>query len=129
VTNDSLSKAIAYLGAVEVAPADYGERGTLGTILVKPARYAFQYGSHGRWWSASAATIALWWEKRDPDAGGCPHCVLMPAWWSPQKPETYHCRICGDYFDESLGDTVLPRCGAAPSRITADLETGAEVAA
>jgi hypothetical protein len=78
VTNDSLAKAIAYLGAVEVG---------VGESTGVP-RYAFTFGSHGRYMTAARSTVLAWWASHDyqpPTNGSTPCGVLMPDWWSPEQ--------------------------------------------
>ena len=88
VTNDSLSKAIAYLGAVEVAPGTLAFRGHDGQYrIINECRVLDYLGRAG------AAT------------------TLAPLWWTPEQ----RIRLSGD--------------PANPQRITANLETGAEVPA
>jgi hypothetical protein len=66
---DSLAKAIADLGAVEVAPGRYAFKGVNG------------YGEP-RWLIGTAEQIS------DPDDMPIIETV-MPAWWSPSSRETY----------------------------------------
>jgi hypothetical protein len=122
VTNDSLSKVIAYLGAVEV-----GDGESTGV-----PRYAFAFGSHGRYMTAARSTVLAWWASHDyqpPTNGSTPCGVLMPAWWSPEQPYAIRNRIhsiAATYKTrEAAGDGFI----AGDYAVTADLDTGAEVLA
>ena len=63
-TNDSLAKAIAYIGAVEVAPG----------------RYAFRAFGEGPW--KIAEHLETWPINENSSPA---YRVEMPAWWSPNQ--------------------------------------------
>jgi hypothetical protein len=121
-TNDSLAKAVEYLSAVEVAPG----------------RFAFHDEVRGRWYvslddspmimvgqmldtDVHVEHMDMFWERTYRN-----DCVLMPLWWTPGQRTITRCTICGGRGKHTVAhtgdlDTV--------ERITADLNTGAEVPA
>ena len=117
--NDTLTRAIEYLGAVEVAPG----------------RYAWQpNGDEWRVWRVVDAETLLdlaAWVGLDPFR--CGHA--MPTWWSPERRLAW--RLVGDPTDtryetkqDALADLRgIGAIGATIERITADLNTGDEVSA
>lgn len=117
--NDSLAKAIAYLGAVEVAPGKFT---------------AFKDG-RGQWRGLKPEAFRV-----DPDRMGgrdvyYNYCRVyasfaMPAWWSPEQRFAYRSRTTGYVYPPFTGQGQDPAsCYPAFERITADLETGEEVPA
>ncbi len=149
-TNDSLAKAVAYLGAVEVAKieraVDY-----LGATEIEPDRYAY-FELDDLWHvvngskleplaitlrsvSGSKAQIKAHriWRAGHFD-------VTMPAWWTPEQRFAWRIasngpNVCkADRSDRYGSEAAAKReahfiGGAAVERITANLETGAEVPA
>jgi hypothetical protein len=118
MTNDSLAKAIDYLGAFEVAPGQYV---FLYQGASKPRYYVF----------AAHELIALaedTYGDLTPMSAGLP----MPAWWTPERKyatdlgdgerDTYLSRETAEAFCKQFHDENA-------RIITADLETGAEVPA
>lgn len=99
--NDSLAKAIAYLGAVEVAPGRYAWHR-------EPEPSGWYVGPESALYVPMLSLFAK-----------------MPAWWSPEQrfawrmPDGRVVDLATHSFSEKLG----------AQRITADLKTGAEVAA
>ena len=126
-TNDPLASAVAYLGAVEVAPG----------------RYAFPSKVAPRWFTCDLANIALC----EPAAGvyfapidkgdsffGCKltPCVLMPPWWRPDSRFAWRVHgVSSPFVDRAEAERIARSYGhrTPPYRITADLETGEEVLA
>ncbi len=108
-TKDALARAIAYLGAVEVAPDKFAVK-TPG----------------GRYRVFSATNLLLLPQSHDTDSGsGVPWMrgPLMPPLWTPER------RFAWRYHD---GETVPYIDGFdddSGARITADLNTGKEVPA
>lgn len=102
-TNDSLAKAIAYLGAVEVAPG----------------RYAFRAFGEGPW--KIAEHLETWPINENSSPA---YRVEMPAWWSPDQRFAWRDAKGFMYFHAERAKAYN-----ATERITADLETGAEVPA
>ena len=128
-----LARAIAALGAVDL---DEGRDG-LGH------RFAFQHGSHARWWTAYGHTIFAWWASHDykpPTNGSCPHCVLMPSWWTPEQrfavaldeygtPGTRYAAATRSDAERILHAVSGRARLEAPRILTANLATGEEVPA
>lgn len=114
-TNDSLSKAIAYLGAVEVAPG----------------RYAWHVPIGGTWNVCTADDLLAGFTDAGEIFG-----VPMPAWWEPNQRFARRCTgggvagmRCGAIVSAFMGCGRFKYCAGYYERITADLETGAEVPA
>ena len=147
-TTDPLASAVAYLGAVEVAPPS-PEPPARGDRAF--ARYAMQSPS-GRWHTFYGATLAKFAEgplnhfRYQVTIGRA--FVLMPSWWTPTDRFAWRVSDCdfpyrngllvrrlGEEFEGLV--LVKTPSGSNPwmerlrhlQRITADLETGAEVPA
>ena len=113
-TNDSLAKAIAYLGAVEVAPGRYAAK-------------IFDSSATGRWHLFPAERLkAIACDMDDPRVLWWPalRSVEMPAWWSPDQRFAWRDAKGFMYFHAERAKAYN-----ATERITADLTTGAEVPA
>jgi hypothetical protein len=118
-TNDSLSKAIAYLGAVEVAP---------GRIAVP---------ENGRWFIMNPHDVLIIAQDRPDVFTGT--SIRMPAWFSPEQRFAWRFIPAGAAVAGNDGAGVYTTQAEAErkklfaddriERITADLETGEEVQA
>jgi hypothetical protein len=117
VHNDSLAKAVAHLGAVEVAPG----------------RYAWKTERH--WYSEGAYSLETYGkENLIPFDYAHKDFVRMPPWWTPQTQYAWR-----NYIGANRWVTTVERVESVPSagenpwpvlsreRITADLATGEEV--
>ena len=121
MTNDSLSKAIAYLGAIEVAPG----------------RYAIKSPTAGTWMITSADGLAAIHDAKAPVG----KYQIMPAWWSPEQRIMLRCPSCRGLISRwpkedawkvdrcEHCDNILIEPDAGYERITADLATGEEIPA
>jgi hypothetical protein len=103
--NDALSKAVAYLGAVEVAPN----------------KYALTWGK--RWYVTDAEGVEL---TRLLGGGEMIASIptKMPAWWTPEQRFAWRDAKGFMYFHAERAKAYN-----ATERITADLVSGAEVPA
>jgi len=116
-TNDSLTKAIALLGAVEVAPG----------------RYAWQPPIGGWTWNiCTTEDLLSGWPSRSGEIFGVP----MPSWWSPSHRfawlgpvDSLHPADRGDRHLYVSSPASRDESVSRYQRITASLETGAEVPA
>ena len=117
--NDSLAKAIAYLGAREVPgnPGFYASQNLLGI----------------GWWTIPRDRVeSLAVDILDPRVLSWPalDAAKMPAWWTPEQRFAWlNGAGNGERYstEEEAFDHEWDQ--GAPERITADLETGAEVPA
>jgi hypothetical protein len=130
--NDSLSKAIAYLGAVEVIDtrADSAPDADYPTVYAFPS----QLPDVAPWRICDASTLVMLHEAHLHYAKSHAFDIFvartkkMPDWWTPEQRWTYKCPDCGVYAGEDP-DASKKCSGAAWKRITADLQTGAEISA
>lgn len=129
MTNDALAKAIAYLDAVEVAPPSTepparGERAF--------TRYAVK-SPNGRWHTFCEATLAKFAEgplnhfRYQVTIGRA--FALMPSWWTPEQRFAWRSNVTGFLLARNKDGSTRKRAPWTCYRITADLETGAEVPA
>jgi hypothetical protein len=105
--DDSLARAVEYLGAVEVAPG----------------RYAFRAFGEGPW--KIADHLETWPINENSTPA---YRVEMPSWWSPEHRTTERCPH-GKLAAQACRYTA---CGMGENatewvRITADLATGEEI--
>lgn len=119
MTNDSLAKAITYLGAVEVAPekaaVKHGDH-----WYIAPSSDLDEYANADH---RSRAFIAATWK-------------ILPAWWSLEQRFAWR-NLDGEHdngerytsFADARNDAAFDASRPLTSRITADLDTGAEVPA
>ena len=125
--SDSLSRAISYLGAVEVADADG-----------KPW-YAWQ-PEKDCWMLATSFELEQLAEKLDDEDDDNPPPlpgVEMPLWWTPEQRFGYHVidpegtiTYTGAWItDEPMLESRERADGWRVQRITASLETGKEIPA
>jgi len=134
-TQNQFSKAIEYLGAVEVAPGRYAYlRKHVDQPYSKVGSDLNKYA--GRWFVMDT-------DKSEPRSDR-----MMPAWWSPEQGEAFRFKGAGlpasEYamrfhtFDEASAFNIqqhgsneydLREGRLIIERIEADLETGAEVPA
>lgn len=121
----ALAKAIAYLGAVEVAQA--GDK-TAGGSIAKTTIYAAKSPTSGTYLCTDAPGLVAM-----VDASAKPtDYAEMPSWWTPESRFAWR---CGSIAFETENAARLYRRDLWPeldfpvTRITADLETGAEVPA
>lgn len=110
----ALDRAIAYLGAVQVADPDPAHTSPL---------YAYRDpAGSGRYAVMSADYLLLAHDTDDP-------LVLMPHWWTPERRYAVRSGSLPDIVHVTMaakGDARMP----APAYIvTADLETGEEIPA
>lgn len=107
-TSDSLAKAIAYLGAVEVAPG----------------RYAMTWGK--RWYVTDAEGVEL---TRLLGGGEMIAHIptVMPSWWTPER--RFALKFNGKILCVGDKADILQIKGPRDILVTADLETGQEVEA
>ena len=127
-TNDSLAKAVACLGAVEVAPGQYAVPRGVNPWACCPTAALAAFDSY--------PDFSAWYEARGDVADA-------PSWWSPEQRFAWALdRKTGnkrEAFDGTQDEGIkalsrlachitngLPR---GRKRITADLTTGAEVPA
>jgi hypothetical protein len=131
MANESLSRAIDYLGAVEVAPGRYARQECASVpweiipehvLIAVPAERIARFGTSKR------AEYGI---------------ATMPAWWSPdsrfawkliygaqcQDVDNRRFRFKHEAFDGMHNYTKSYASHIWPKRITADLETGQEVSA
>lgn len=135
MTNDTLVKAIAYLGAVEVAPGLYARCEAPGSVPFEiiPEAILREY---------TPERIARF-GNRDRQFCGI---VTMPSWWTPSQQFAWRAWMLEDVSGpneigsmrrrdlgtfSAFDDEVRPLIerGAHWQRITANLETGEEVPA
>lgn len=128
---NSLDRAIAYLGAVEVAPGRYALRmqdfwATMDAETTRWLADSCQRYLGTRDPNALDDTEALY----DAWATLQTRAVKMPSWWKPER--RYAWRINGETFaDYRALKEAYPRRVPSGSvqRITADLSTGKEIPA
>jgi len=84
----------------------------LSAVEVAPGRYAYQRDS--RYLVASTTDMVMM------GAGSLSLGRVMPAWWQPQQRFAWRMTCGGDHAGHPMG---------CSERITADLETGAEMPA
>ena len=111
-STDSLTKAIAYLGAVEVAPG----------------RYAFRISGQN-WFVSTTNALEYYFagfasdgERLEYLQARC-ETARMPIWWTPDQRFAWRSIVDGSFWKDPGNDTNVRE------RIAADLETGAEVPA
>ena len=135
-TTDSLASAVASLGAVEVAPPVCSLRHDHGVTPCEPdpgtTRYAWPSCESENWFVGDDAALLHAHEPEPLDYG---HFVMMPDWWSPERRFARRCTgrgvegmRCGRIVE------AFEKCGCEYAmgyyeRITADLNTGAEIPA
>ena len=122
--NPTLSRAIAYLGAVEVAPGRYAYKqrdyiGEPGTYVVANA------------WTIREVPIAEGNSKQAAQALALTHTVQMPRWWTPER--RFAVRLQGDilgvYMRAGTSAARALECSLHAEAITVDLATGKEIPA
>ena len=145
MTNDSLSKAIAYLGAVCVRTGitetiiGGDGKGPNRTSELRPALYAYRDRNAERFYTidrnalfdlqrrlnqtdSSASAV----EDAYQDWCDATEATGLPTWWSPERRSAWrHGASCKPGPRTTFATNLEPSC----ERITADLETGAEVPA
>lgn len=140
MTNASLSKAIAYLGAVEVTPGRYAftmlrrDHADWRNFTACVSRY--------EWFTVSADALAVYSSQEYSEAYWLQaYAKPMPAWWSPEQRIMLRCPSCRGLISRwpkedawkvdrcEHCDNILIEPDAGYERITADLQTGAEVPA
>lgn len=133
--NDALAKAVDSLGAICVRSGIIetiigGDgKGPDVTRVVRPALYALTWGK--LWYITDAEGVRL----THLLGGGemIAHTpTVMPSWWSPERRKGLRHKTCG-YVETGLLTAVCEGCrqptAVSCERLTASLETGAEVAA
>ena len=120
-STDSLARAIEYLGAVEVAPGRYAVKDGERYLVID---------------ESDVPGLAFEFETGEPDPDACAQVTEMPSWWSPEQRFAWR-----NYIGANRWATTVERVESVPSagdnpwpvlsreRITADLETGAEIPA
>lgn len=124
-TSDPLARAIAYLGAVEVAPGFYAYDDGRGGMDWKAYSVADTFAMRDLGANFDlrhkAASVGAWERMSKPS--------MMPAWWTPEK------RFAWRYTDRvTIGAGLRylqepTRHREQFERITADLTTGEEIPA
>lgn len=135
-TQDALARAVEFLSAVPVqwrildardeepdkgARYDYEPTGLPLGFRAEAVRFAFVNGTTGAW-----ATFTNARRERESKTVFDPPAIPMPSWWTPTQRFAFACGI-----DRVPQQKIGPDSTAQPgwNRITADLETGAEVPA
>lgn len=136
-TQLELPRVIKYLSAVEISPEircplsyEHMHEGEWCDGVLTYARYAWK-GCEFEAYVVAATDVLSTTDRWEFWAAGIDEndpVVVMPDWWTPDSREATRCSICGtvapDSWDEGPCNVHAPRTW---ERITADLETGAEV--
>lgn len=121
--DETLARAIDYLGAVEVRKQHEEADGFGRLSKTHLALYAF--AAYGSYWVATGRQLA---ERCFPMA----HHVLqsdfieMPSWWTPAKQ---FAAVYPDGYHEAQRSAFRPQNGNKVRCVTVNLETGEEVPA
>jgi hypothetical protein len=119
--NDPLTKAIALIGAVEVAPGRYAFPAR--TITRQPQNTV----TYEAWHVADKrALIEIIVHAAALSTVGA---VEMPSWWSPEHRAVWRSGARLSFTTEKPADNRAWESGPPWIRFTASLETGAEVPA